>query len=152
MPKKYKWEIKGLSEDKSLKLSARLALQQRLKILTLSIKKFFDEETVENLHSVRIALRRVRYNMEIFISCFYKDKFIAFYELVEHLQDMTGTKRDLDVLAENIKNISGGEKDSKADSFLKKVEEKNNALKDTLKLELMKFTHSRELKDFKKML
>ena len=90
--------------------------------------------------------------MEIFISCFDKDKFIPFYQLVGHLQDLTGTKRDLDVLAENIKSISGGEKNTAANSFLKKVEAKNNELKDSLTLELMKFTHSKELKDFEKML
>ena len=152
MPKNRKWEIIGLSADKSLKISARLTLQQRLQSVTLSIKFFFEEETPENLHEIRIALRRLRYNMEIFISCFDKNKFIAFYQIIEHLQDMTGTKRDLDILAENIRNIDNGNIYSKTNSFLKRIEMKNNWFKDSLTLELMKFTHSKELKDFSKML
>jgi CHAD domain-containing protein len=152
MPKKYKWEVKGLSAGKSFEESAKLVLQQRLQSLTKSVKKFFEEESVDNLHEIRIALRRLRYNMEIFIECFDKDKFITFYELVEHLQDLTGTKRDLDVLAENIKNICNGGKNSSANAFLKKVEAKTEVLKESLKLELMKFTHSKELKEFDKLL
>jgi len=152
MTKKYKWEIKGLSGDKSLKASAKLVLQKRLQSVNSAIKKFFEDESVDNLHEIRISLRRLRYNMEIFISCFDKDKFNDFYIIVGQLQDLTGTKRDLDVLAENIKNISNGSNDPKANSFLKKVEAKNNALNESLKLELMKFTHSDELKNFDKML
>jgi CHAD domain-containing protein len=152
MPKKFKWEIKELTAGNSLKESAELILQQRLQTLNIAIKKFFEEETVDNLHEVRIALRRLRYNMEIFISCFNKTKFINFYELVEHLQDLTGSKRDLDVLNQNIKTICNGEMNSKINSVLEKVGEKNKELTDSLILELMKFTHSRELKDFTKMI
>ncbi|MDR3628600.1 MAG: CHAD domain-containing protein [Ignavibacteriaceae bacterium] len=150
MTKKYKWEIKGLSAGKSFKTSAKIILQRRLKSLTNTIKKFLNEETSENLHQIRIALRRLRYNMEIFISCFDKEIFIAFYQEVAKLQDMTGTKRDLDVLADNVKSFSSGGKD--VDSFLGEVEEKNRKLKDELTLELMKFTHGSELKDFNKMI
>ncbi|MGA7723362.1 MAG: CHAD domain-containing protein [Ignavibacteriaceae bacterium] len=152
MPKKFKWEIKELSAGNSLKESARLILQQRLKTLNSAIKIFFEEETVDNLHQVRIALRRLRYNMEIFISCFNKTKFINFYELVEHLQDLTGSKRDLDVLTDSIKIICNGEMDSKINSVLEKIGEKNKELTASLILELMKFTHSRELKEFTKMI
>ena len=152
MPKKYKWEIKELSAGKSLKVSAKIALRQRMQSLASAIKKFGDEDTVENLHEIRIALRRLRYNMEIFISCFNKGRFIAFYQLVEHLQDLTGTKRDIDVLAENIKNICNDKNNPEVNSFLQNVEAKDNQLRESLTLELMKFTHSKELKDFSKML
>ena len=152
MQKKFKWEIKELSAGNSLKESAELILRQRLQTLNAAIKKFFEEENVDNLHEVRIALRRLRYNMEIFISCFNKTKFINFYELVEHLQDLTGSKRDLDVFTENIKTICNGEINSKINSVLEKVGEKNKELTDSLILELMKFTHSRELKDFTKII
>jgi CHAD domain-containing protein len=152
MPKKFKWEIKELAAGNSFKESAELILRQRLETLNTAIKKFFEEETVDNLHEVRIALRRLRYNMEIFISCFNKTKFINFYIVVEHLQDLTGSKRDLDVLNQNIKTICNGDMNSKINSVLEKVGEKNKELTDSLILELMKFTHSRELKDFSKMI
>jgi CHAD domain-containing protein len=152
MSKKYKWEINELSCANSLKESALLILRQRVQCVTTSIKKYFDDESVENLHETRIALRRLRYNMEIFISCFDKAKFIAFYKLVEHLQDMTGTKRDLDVLIVNIKNICIGDNNSKINSILEKAGEQEKKLKESLTLELMKFTHGKALKDFNKML
>lgn len=152
MPKKYKWEIKNLSAGKSLKSSARTALKQRLESLEESIKKYFDEESVENLHEIRIALRRLRYGMELFISCLDEKKFEAFYGLVEQLQDLTGTKRDLDVLAENIINNYNDVKDSGREKLLKKVDLKRHELHESLRLELMKFVHSAELKSFDKLL
>jgi len=150
MHKKYKWEIKDLSAAKSFKISAKIVLEQRIKSSLAAVRKFFNEETPENLHEIRIALRRLRYNMEVFVSCFDRETFIAFYQSVERLQDMTGVKRDLDVLEENVKSLSGGGIES--EKLVAGIVEKKDILKDELTIELMKFMHGSELKDFYKQI
>ncbi len=152
MAKSKKWKIKGLEERTSLEDSGRIVLKQRLKALLSSIKLFLKEDTIENLHEIRISLRRLRYNMEIFICCFDKKKFLVFYKKISLLQDLTGNKRDFDVLIENIASLNVNEEIKIINTFIKKIEEKKSVLLDELILELVEFIHSKELKDFVKMI
>jgi CHAD domain-containing protein len=149
---KSKWEIKELSNNMSFCDSAKVILSNRLNNLLNAVNLFFREENVENLHDVRIALRRLRYNMELFIECFDNKKFLVFYKRIEHLQDQSGLLRDLDVLKVNINSLITNEKIKISNKVFKKVDEKRNELKGNLKLELMKFTHSKALKNFNSLL
>jgi len=146
-----KWEIEELNIHKSFCDSAKIILAQRVNYLLSEIDNFFKDETVENLHKTRIALRRVRYNMELFIDCFDKKKFLIFYKRVEFLQDISGNIRDLDVLNQNILAIKK-EKISVTKRLLKKVGEKKENLRENFKLELMRFIHSKALSNFQKLL
>jgi len=152
MAKSKKWEIKGLKEKISFAVSAKIVLKQRLKTLLSSIRIFLKDESVENLHEIRISLRRLRYNMEIFLCCFDKKKFLVFYKKISLLQDLTGNKRDFDVLIENINSLRADKEVKVIDPFLKMIEGKKSILQDELKLKLVEFIHSKELKDFNKML
>lgn len=152
MAKSKKWKIKGLENKIPFTDAGKIVLMQRQKVLVASIKKFLKDESVENLHDIRITLRRLRYNMEIFFDCFDKKKFLVFYKKISSLQDLTGSKRDLDVLIENIKSVNTKNKTRAINSFIKCVEEKKSVLNDNLILELMDFLHSKELKDFVKMI
>jgi CHAD domain-containing protein len=151
MSKIKKWEIENLSRDLTLCEGANIILSSRIGSLLDSIKKFFEEETVKNLHAVRIALRRVRYNMELFPYCFDKKKFLIFYKKIVSLQDLSGSVRDLDVLTENMLSLKE-EKARVPKAVFTKVAEKRNLLNDKLKLELMKFLHSKALSNFQKMM
>jgi CHAD domain-containing protein len=146
-----KWEIEGLDIHKSLCDSAKIILAQRIDHLLAEIKNFFENETVENLHRIRIALRRVRYNMELFKACFDKKKFLIFYKRVEFLQDISGKVRDLDVLTQNMLAIRE-EKVRITKAVFKKIEEMREDIKENFKLELMKFIHSKVLSNFQKLL
>jgi len=150
MAKIKKWEIENLSGEKTLCEGANIILGNRIDYLLAAIKTFFEEETVENLHAIRIALRRVRYNMELFPYCFDRKKFLIFYKRIVSLQGISGNVRDLDVLTENITSLKN-EKVRITKTVFTKVEEKRIGLKDTLKLELMKFIHSKSLSNFQKM-
>jgi CHAD domain-containing protein len=152
MAKSRKWKIKGLENKTPFADAGKIVLMQRQKVLVASIKKFLTDESVENLHDIRITLRRLRYNMEIFFDCFDKKRFLVFYKKISSLQDLTGSKRDLDVLIENIKSVSTNNKTGAINSFIKRVEEKKSFLNDNLILELMDFIHCKELKDFVKMI
>ena len=146
-----KWEIEVIDTHKTLCDSAKVFLAQRVGYLLSEIQIFFENETVENLHRIRIALRRVRYNMELFKACFDKKKFLIFYKRVEFLQDISGNVRDLDVLAQNLLAIKE-EKIRITKSVINKIGEKRENLKENFKLELMKFIHSKALSNFQKLL
>ncbi len=152
MAKQKKWKIKGVKNNKDLAGFAVIVLSQRLNSLLSSIQIFFQDETVENLHEVRISLRRLRYNMEIFDICFDKKKFLSFYKNISVLQDLTGSKRDLDVLEQNINLITPDNKIPIYDVASIKINEKKKEINQKLKLELLKFIHSKSLKDFTKLL
>ena len=152
MSKSRKWKIKGLAENLKLSDSAKIVLKQRIDTLTKAVKKFFEDETIENLHDVRIALRRVRYNMEVFEPCFPKKKFSIFYKVISNLQDRSGSKRDLDVLIENVNTIKSNIDEGAVNLLKNRVEEKKSEINDALKLELFEFLHGKELKDFNKLI
>ncbi len=151
MAKKKKWEIDDLDEDKSLTETAKIVLTQKIKILEISLKKYFKNDSVNNLHEVRIAIRRLRYNMEIFLSCFNRKKYLKFYKTIVHLQDLTGSKRDYDVLLQNIEKLSSAEQIERDENLNNIIKDKISHLKETLKIEFVKFLESKEYKDFQKL-
>jgi CHAD domain-containing protein len=152
MPKTKNWEITHLSAKEDLTSSAKVILCQRLDSLLASINSYFSEINEENLHQVRISLRRVRYSMELFIKCFNRKKYLSFYKIVSSLQDLSGSVRDLDVLKQNLKYFWSDNKPVNKNINFSRVDENKNLLQSNLKLELMKFIHSKELKEFKKLI
>jgi len=152
MSKTKKWEIDGINKRQSFCNASKIILKERLDHLINKIDDYFKERNVENLHDVRIALRRVRYNMELFIICFDRKIFLRFYNSIENLQDLSGLVRDLDVFKENISSLIAEENVKVSRSVSSKVEKKRNILENKLELELMKFLHSKSLKDFYKLL
>jgi CHAD domain-containing protein len=90
--------------------------------------------------------------MELFIICFDREIFLRFYNRIENLQDNSGLVRDLDVFKENISSLISEEQVKVSRAVLTKVEEKRKTLENKLELELMKFLHSKSLKDFYKLL
>ena len=106
MGKLKKWEIKGIKKKQSVIKAAKIILRARLNHLIDTINNYFEEQSVENLHQIRIALRRVRYNMELFICCFDRKLHLGLYKKIESLQDHSGFVRDLDVFKENIASLT----------------------------------------------
>ena len=147
-----KWEIKGIKKKQAYCNAGKIILKSRLDHLTNTIDDYFNERTVENLHQVRIALRRVRYNMELFIICFDRKLFLRFYKNVQLLQDNSGLVRDLDVFKENVASLTTDDRVRVNPSAQNKIEEKRIELENNLELQLMRFQHSKTLKDFYKSL
>lgn len=151
MAKQKKWEISEIKNGSRVSTAARLIIRTRLTHLLDTIEKYFLKMDVENLHDVRISLRRVRYNMELFISCFNRKQFLEIYNEVQILQDLSGAVRDLDVFKENINSLIQKEKVRVNKTILQKVEKNRIKLEEDLKLALMKFLHSKKLKNFYKL-
>ena len=106
MSKTRKWEIAGIKKKQTVIKAAKIILKSRFDHLINTINIYFEEPSVENLHQVRIALRRVRYNMELFIACFDRKLLLKLYNKVESLQDHSGFVRDLDVFKENLNSLT----------------------------------------------
>lgn len=152
MSKKRKWEIEELKKNKALIEVARIVLNNRIDSFLETVIKYFEENTVENLHDVRITIRRVRYSMELFLICFEKKLFNRFYRRVEKLQDLSGSVRDLDVLLENVKSLTEQGNIKVEEELTERVNQKKAELEETFKFEMMKFLHSKIFKDFTKVL
>jgi CHAD domain-containing protein len=149
---KRKWEIEKLKDSKQFKKSANLILRNRIASLLNFTDKYFQDLSVENLHNVRIALRRVRYSMELFIVCYDKKIFLKFYNKVQLLQDLSGNVRDVDISLENINSLMSENHIRIDDEIINKAKEKKIVLEEKFNLELMNFSSSRVLKDFLRLL
>ena len=106
MSKSKKWEIGGIKKKQTVIKAAKIILKSRFDHLITTINSYFKNPSVENLHQVRIALRRVRYNMELFIACFDRKLLLKLYNKVESLQNHSGFVRDLDVFKENLNSLT----------------------------------------------
>jgi len=152
MAKKRKWEIENITHQLRYDEAATIVLNQRLYSLLQSIRLYFEEESVENLHEIRISLRRFRYSMETFLVCFEEKKFLRIYKVISRLQDITGSLRDLDVLTENVQTLINERGVKVTRKFLNEIELKKRELREEIKIDLMKFVHSKSLSSFKKIL
>ncbi|MDR3610805.1 MAG: CHAD domain-containing protein [Ignavibacteriaceae bacterium] len=147
-----KWRIKKLNSKISFKKATCIILNERSANLIRLIKKYLKSNTAENLHNVRISLRRLRYNMELFYDLYDRKKFLKLYIAIEKLQDTTGNVRDNYILKQNILLFGKEEQFSFLESLYVKIEEKENLLIDDLKHELSSFILSAELKNFMKII
>ncbi len=149
---KRKWEIEKLKDSKQLKKTANIVLNNRIESLMISIDKYFEELSVDSLHDVRIALRRVRYSMELFIVCYNKKVFLKFYNNIQLLQDASGSVRDVDISLENINSLAADNKIKIDSEIITKAIEKKTLLEENFRIELKKFILSKSFKDFLKQI
>jgi CHAD domain-containing protein len=148
MSKRKSWEIKGLEKNNRICDAARLIIKQRVKLLLNKIDEYFTNESDVSLHQVRIAIRRIRYNIELFTDCFDKKLFLRFYETINRLQNSTGELRDLDVLKLNLSSLFKDETIPMPVEILIKIDKKKTILREKINLELLRFKHSKVLKEF----
>jgi CHAD domain-containing protein len=149
MAKKIKWYIESLKYSKHLLKSANTILKFRIDSLISTVEIYFNDKTAENLHDVRIALRRVRYSMELFLVCYNKKDFMSFYNKVQILQDLSGSVRDMDITIENINSFTENTTNDD-NNLVKKALEKKILLEQQFNLELVKFINGKTFKDFYK--
>jgi CHAD domain-containing protein len=119
------------------------SIMDRFYFLDNSIQKYFEDNSVENLHKVRIYLRRLRFTMEVF-SVYFKENenYKNFYKKVSKLQDTTGKARDLDVIQEYA--VQKGIDDSI-------VKEDKEVLYSEVRGKIEKFFNSKSYEKFKKI-
>ena len=149
---KKRWQIDNLNDTIEFKSAAKLILKNRQTQVQKDIKDYFVTDSTEGLHKVRISLRRLRYSMELFVSCFDKKKFMILYKKIETLQDLSGKVRDYDVMKEYMNQLSGNGRIKINKTIIRKVDDLRSGDYSALRLELMKYLHSKNVKNFETML
>lgn len=150
--KKFKWIIQELKNSKQLKKTADKILLNRIDSLLKYSYSYLEYQTVESLHDVRIALRRVRYSMELFFNCYDEKIFLRFYKDIQDLQDSSGSVRDVDISIGNINNtIQESEIDFK-NEVIKKLNLNKIFLEEEFQKKLKKFLKGKSLKEFSKQI
>jgi CHAD domain-containing protein len=149
---RFKWEIEKLKYSKQLKRSADIILKTRIECLLKFIEKYLKNSSIENLHDVRIAIRRIRYSMELFIICYNRKIFTKFYNKIQKLQDASGTVRDVDISIENISLIVKEENILIDSLIFEKAKTRKIVLQDKFISDLTKFINGKILKDFYKQI
>ncbi len=144
MPKK----IKGLSVNISFQQSAEIILKYRFNSIRKKSREYLQSDTIENLHDLRIAIRRLRYTLENYEVCYNKKEHYQVVEYLRFLQDLIGEGRDLDVLEEKIKSLSKENNFEIPGSMYENIETQKEGVKHNIKLELMKFLKDKKVKSF----
>ncbi len=134
--------------DTNYKDAGYLILDNKLQDVFQKINDYFQNDSIENLHSLRISIRRFRYVMEIFNDCYPRKLFKTVYESAKALQDVIGEGRDLDVLELKVKDIENEIKARIPKYFFKKIEKEKISIKQNIKLELIKFINDKDVNKF----
>jgi len=90
--------------------------------------------------------------MELFYALFEKKKFLRLYNMIENLQDKSGSVRDIYILRQNILLFGREDDFIIPDRMDARIDEKESLLLVDLRKELYAFLLSTELKDIMKLL
>jgi CHAD domain-containing protein len=101
-----KWKIRKLRQQLTFGHAATIALKRRFREVKSAIENYLELNTPESLHDARIAIRRLRFTMEIFYACYEKKKYLRLYHQVVGLQDASGSIRDLTIVRATIRELS----------------------------------------------
>jgi len=87
----------AVNPQESLRSNAPLMLHTRLEELYQFAPYISDPASVEELHNMRIAAKRLRYTLEIFAPCFSGKDFEKLSSQVKSIQEQIGEIHDRDV-------------------------------------------------------
>jgi len=90
------WKIKGVKPQKSYRRNASIILSAKIAEVYSWDDYIGDPENIEELHNMRISIKRLRYSMEIF-SVNYDQKFNESLQIWVDLQKLLGEIHDCDV-------------------------------------------------------
>ncbi len=98
MSYRKKFHFRGLKPKQSFADSTQPVLSHHFDRVYDRSDQYRREPTEENLHDLRIALRRFRYVLELYAGIIKPARFEEIYELAVSLQNVLGERRDLDVM------------------------------------------------------
>ena len=96
-------KITGLNPKQSFRENARTILPQKVEEVYTWEQFIRDPEKREELHNMRISIKRLRYTMEFF-AVNYDKHFTEFIKTIIDLQDILGDIHDSDVVLEVLTN------------------------------------------------
>ncbi len=143
-----KYRIDDLEKNMKFCKAGKVILSEKLKFLKKLIEKYLDDDSVRNLHKMRIAIRRFRYVLEVFAPCYKPKLFNYVYNKMKFLQDIVGEARDLDVLSEKIRNVAGENGLSVPEKFFEQIQAEKSRVTEIIKEELIKFMDDKYVNKF----
>lgn len=105
MSYRKKFHIEGLKGKARFADTLRPVLSHYLARTQSRIITYLEAPESENLHDLRIALRRFRYILELYCATIRPKQFRKVYELAVQLQNMLGKRRDIDVMQAKLAEI-----------------------------------------------
>lgn len=91
-------KIYNISPEKPLDVCARRIIVGYFQEMMSYKKGASDDTSIEFVHDMRVASRRLRAAMDNFAVCFEPEQFKKLYKQVKNITQTMGTVRDLDVL------------------------------------------------------
>ncbi|MCG9127570.1 CHAD domain-containing protein [Candidatus Poribacteria bacterium] len=95
--------IDDISPEEPLDECAQRIIVGYFKEMMSYKKGVCDDTTIEFVHDMRVASRRLRAAMDNFAVCFEQEKFKSLYKQVKIITQTMGSVRDLDVLIRRFK-------------------------------------------------
>lgn len=148
MSRKKKFEIAGIHGKLEFCEAGRIILDVKLHEIFSLVELLFKDDKQENIHALRISLRRFRYVLETYSICYNKKVFNYVYRKVKFLQDLIGECRDLDVLGPKVEQIASDTKARIPKYFYKRIDEERIKSRQIVKLELIKFIDDKYVNSF----
>lgn len=140
--------IKGLTNNITFKESAEIILKSRYYEVRKKARLYLQTDNIENLHELRISIRRLRYSLENFEICYSRKLHKSVLDNLKFMQDLIGEGRDLDVIEEKIRVLSKENNVELPDSLFNNILAKKDEVRHNIKLNLMKFLKDKRLKSF----
>ncbi len=111
----------NLKKEISFCKAAKIISKKRQSVFFKKIKIYLNDQTIENLHELRISVRRFRYSLENFVICYDKKQIKKVLNTLKKFQDLLGKERDIDVFIERINSASDKNVIMNKDSLLEKL-------------------------------
>jgi CHAD domain-containing protein len=149
---KKKWFVGGIKINNSFFTEGKRVLRQRLFQVLSNINNYLKTHNIEDLHQLRISIRRLRYPMEVFINFFPRKSFDEFYLKLNELQDLSGYGRDTDVMSMKLMKFQQENKISLPFELFELLKSQKDDYYNKLDQEVKKFLEEPVLEEIKELI
>lgn len=91
------WKVKGIRKQRSYHHNAQIILAVKIKEVYSWAESIRNPDNIDELHNLRISVKRLRYSMELFVIN-YGEAFKNLLKVLEDLQHLLGEIHDCDVI------------------------------------------------------
>ena len=147
------WKVKGVKPQKSYRRNASIILSAKIAEVYSWESYIDDPKNIEELHNMRISIKRLRYSMEFF-SINYGQKFDEFLQVWVDLQKLLGEIHDCDVGQDVLTDyLEDQSQESSADTLgINALIERYHQIREDKYQEFLKRWSSLQKEDFKENL
>ena len=147
------WKVKGVKPQKSYRRNASIILSAKIAEVYSWESYIDDPKNIEELHNMRISIKRLRYSMEFF-SINYGQKFDEFLQVWVDLQKLLGEIHDCDVGQDVLTDyLEDQSQESSADTLgINALIERYHQIREEKYQEFLKRWSSLQKEDFKENL